>query len=140
RFLWPCAAMRRTVLTVHKPAFRVRRRMNGPWPMRFSSFIARRRKNAMRWGNAAGSSISARCHSMSAAAEWRRSLHAFFALDSSEARLHESSAPFDVELWRPSSLKPKELPLIPFAVWTLFHAFHIFKNRDYALLLMRDSG
>ena len=67
-------------------------------------------------------------------------MHAFFALDSSEARPRESFAPFDVELWRPSSLKPKELPLIPFAVWTLFHALHIFKNRDYALLLMRDNG
>lgn len=49
---------------------------------------------------------------------------------------------YECEIWRPKldSIKPAGLPLIPFGIWWVFHVFHIFMNRRYAVLLIRKDG
>ncbi|HEB76088.1 MAG TPA: N-acetyltransferase [Nitrospirae bacterium] len=41
-------------------------------------------------------------------------------------------------LWHPavSSIVPAGMPLMPFAAWWMMHYLHIFRNRDYGLLLV----
>jgi RimJ/RimL family protein N-acetyltransferase len=45
-------------------------------------------------------------------------------------------------LWRPSSggITPAGLSLIPFGVWWILHALHVFRNRDYGLFLIYHVG
>lgn len=49
---------------------------------------------------------------------------------------------YEFEFWRPrfNKMKPAELPWMPFGVWWLFHIFHLFANRRYALFLIRREG
>jgi RimJ/RimL family protein N-acetyltransferase len=70
----------------------------------------------------------------------------FFCRDqASERSIEEIDLPspaYSIELWRPGRYNPVPpgLPLLPFAVWTLFHYFKIFKRPDYGILLVRCSG
>jgi len=43
-----------------------------------------------------------------------------------------------MEVWRPSLARPvrRDLPLVPCAVWSLFHLLGVFATRDYFLVLV----
>lgn len=47
-----------------------------------------------------------------------------------------------VQCWLPSGnhVRPLGYPLLPFAIWWLFHQLRIFRNRRYALLSVYESG
>ena len=47
-----------------------------------------------------------------------------------------------LEVWRPTLGRPvvRELPAVPFAVWSLFHFLRVFATRDYFLVLVRHGG
>lgn len=46
------------------------------------------------------------------------------------------------EMWTPSlfCVKPKGVSFLPFTVWWLFHTSHLFSNREYGLLVIRQGG
>lgn len=63
-----------------------------------------------------------------------------FASDDAATAGDEVGSRYWVQLWRPSithvvppSLGPK------FCLWWLFHCFGVFRNRDYAVLLIREG-
>ena len=68
--------------------------------------------------------------------------YVFYRLDHRRAIRGNAEIPYEMILWRPSlrSLAPRGLPLMPYAVWALFHALHVFANRDYAILVVYDHG
>jgi len=47
-----------------------------------------------------------------------------------------------LETWRPTLGRPvrRDLPVVPFAVWSLYHFLGVFATRDYFLLLIRHRG
>lgn len=49
---------------------------------------------------------------------------------------------YTCSLWTPSAggLKPSGMPLLPWAVWWLFHRLHIFANEDYGILLIHNGN
>jgi len=51
------------------------------------------------------------------------------------------AASFLVEVWRPAlmHLKPHDFSILPYLVWTLFWMFRIFKDRGYAIYIVRDK-
>ena len=50
-------------------------------------------------------------------------------------------AAWEGESWAPHglSLRPRGLPLLPFAVWWLFHRLHLFRNSNYRVYLVRSG-
>lgn len=66
----------------------------------------------------------------------------FYRAQAAPAKAIAIDSGYTFEIWRPtlSSVVPNGLPLIPFGVWWLFHQLRIFKNRDYALFLVRHDG
>jgi RimJ/RimL family protein N-acetyltransferase len=68
----------------------------------------------------------------------------FFRLDrlgDLHTRLGNLPSGYTSELWRPKGMKikPSALPLMPFAIWWLFHHARVFANRDYCLYLISDG-
>jgi RimJ/RimL family protein N-acetyltransferase len=53
-------------------------------------------------------------------------------------RIYDLDKRYHCHLWRPSLFEvvPKECSLMPFTAWWFMHYFHIFKNRDYSMLLI----
>lgn len=51
-------------------------------------------------------------------------------------------ADYSFEVWEPSirGVVPRGVPMMPFGVWWAMHQLHFFKNRDYALLLIKDGS
>jgi RimJ/RimL family protein N-acetyltransferase len=49
---------------------------------------------------------------------------------------------YTCEMWTPSAfrVKPKGVSLFPVVVWWLFHSLHLFSNREYGLLVIRQGG
>ena len=43
-----------------------------------------------------------------------------------------------MEIWRPTFARPmrRDLPLVPFGIWSLFHFLGVFASRDYFLVLV----
>src|SRR5690349_16448913 len=54
----------------------------------------------------------------------------------------ERHVPWAGEVWTPQGLgpRPKGFPLLPFAVWWLFHRLRIFRNCGYRIYLLRSAG
>ena len=71
-------------------------------------------------------------------------MYRFYRMDTSAAAASQVPLPEGCRsrLWRPSltSLKPPEMPRLPFLVWGLFHHLRIFRNRDYAILIISSGG
>lgn len=51
-------------------------------------------------------------------------------------------AKYRIDVWRPRRFEivPGGLPLLPFAIWTALHGLHVFRNRNYFLLLLYDKN
>lgn len=69
----------------------------------------------------------------------------FYLKEGENAPIGEAitSAPHYVaRIWHPSLTNwvPEGIPLMPYAVWWLFHQVGIFTNRDYAILLIYFQG
>lgn len=61
---------------------------------------------------------------------------------STSASTSAPPAGYSFELWTPSAFRtiPDATPKRTYEVWWLFHRMHVFRNRDYAVVLARKGG